>query len=301
MKEKSFTLVELLITLVIFAILVSFAFGAYAKMVENARENTCIQNQLLIKTLLDNFITEKNAAPAGLAAIPDEYFIKALAKVEKENPGFIEKLRFYAKIINPLSGSIAYAAFTEDDYLAKAMGIKSEFLICPMDKNFKKPTDPNIPYTGYYSYAMNLGLSSYGTMGSCSNNDARCKWQYALDNNELITLDCVAPYFNATSQVALRHTHLLGTANGIGMLASGKAKKFKQGGFEMAAIQSQQTTQYVMADSSKSGPQSQTSKTTWLEELIEQAASIFNGIMSGIEKGIEMVFGKSNKSMHIFA
>jgi prepilin-type N-terminal cleavage/methylation domain-containing protein len=225
MKEKSFTLIELLITVLIFSILVSISVVAYAKTVERARERTCIENQLLIKTLLDNYIIENNIAPAALAAVPEEYFIKALAKLEQQDPSFMDKRRLYARIIHPLAPSIAYAAYTENDYLAKASGIKVEFLICPMDKNFKKPDNTAIPYTGVYSYAMNNELNNAITSSTWGENMTQ-RWQYALDNNKLISVDSQFPYFNDGSpDFQARHTHIFGTDIALGITGQGDTQK----------------------------------------------------------------------------
>lgn len=47
-KIKSFTLIELLITVIIFAVLASFAFGQYVKMVERSKGAKAKRNLILI-------------------------------------------------------------------------------------------------------------------------------------------------------------------------------------------------------------------------------------------------------------
>lgn len=144
MKGKSFTLIELLISFVIFSIMASISVFTYNKVVESNKERICIQNQLLINTLLELYTREENAVPASLGSVPEAYFEKALAKVKEKDPFFMHKRFVYKKLESLINKKSCYAAALSD-----LVGRK-DFLICPSDQT---PVGS--------SYAINSALVNY--------------------------------------------------------------------------------------------------------------------------------------------
>lgn len=64
--EAGFTLIELMIVIAIILILVGMAAGRYDKSVQRAREATLKQDLQAMRTSIDNYTLDKQAAPQSL-------------------------------------------------------------------------------------------------------------------------------------------------------------------------------------------------------------------------------------------
>jgi hypothetical protein len=162
---------------------------------------------------------ENNAAPSTLAAIPEEYFIKALAKLEKIDPLFSAKRKLFAFIMHPFAVNNAYA---QTPTLLEYTGVKRAFLICPMDKR----DNPD------YSYAYNDSLNTL-RVGATTYTSTIATWEALLNSNLCTTIDSISDtftdYFSYITNSVARHTHMFGYAEALGVGGDGRLARFKNG------------------------------------------------------------------------
>ena len=198
MRLKAFTLVEILITVLVVAVLSSVGIFIWDGTVDDARQRVCAQNQYLIEESLKMYIYEKDAVPVSLSSIVPEYSDIVIARLSKENIFFKPARNMRLALIAIDDGSQAWAAFS--DY---TMGNKS-ILRCPAKKG------------GGISYAYNVALDS-------GNPKASYK---GLKNNGLpIVCDSNNPTFSMAGKnidgAAFRHTRMFAEPVAIAYTADG--------------------------------------------------------------------------------
>lgn len=213
MRSKSFTLIELLIGLVILAILASISFLTYSKAIDSNKQKICMQNELLINTLLELYTREENPDTIILSSIPDVYFEKALAKVKKLDPFFIHKRFVYKKIESLSHKKSCYAA-----ELTELIGRK-DFLICPSDRNTANNNGS--------SYAIYSALSNWDT-AIPSANSAYEAYIYCRNNDIPLIVDSenqTFAYSGSLSNTDPRHGGFIQEEYSIA--TTGKGEVFK--------------------------------------------------------------------------
>jgi prepilin-type N-terminal cleavage/methylation domain-containing protein len=128
MKLKAFTLVEILITVLVLAILSSTGIALWSGAVDNARQRICAQNQYILDESLKMYIYDKDAVPVSLSSLVPGYSAIAIAKISKEKLLFKPIRNICLALINIDDGRQAWASFS--DY---TMGNRS-ILRCPAKK-----------------------------------------------------------------------------------------------------------------------------------------------------------------------
>jgi prepilin-type N-terminal cleavage/methylation domain-containing protein len=139
---RSFTLIEIMITLVITGVLATIAIPAYQNFIEDGRALMCADNLEALKPALEVFIVEHGVVPGSSAQLPSASVQKALARA-RATAGWHAKL--VALIDEQTARGYAFAGLIED--LAKG---NLSMLICP--------SDPNRNKAGVVSYGINNRL-----------------------------------------------------------------------------------------------------------------------------------------------
>lgn len=143
--RKSFTLIELSITVVIIGILCTFALVGYVNAIQNAKARACQSNLAIILGAVEAYIYEYDQAPTNLATLKDKHFQIAWEQFLKRKDAWKDKLAYF--IVNLNRKGLAYAAnpafeiknYTSDLYV----------LDCPAD-----------PTPGDVSYSLSGGIAS---------------------------------------------------------------------------------------------------------------------------------------------
>ena len=79
MKNKAFTLIEIMVVCVVIVILATISIPTYQTIVEKAHATTCESNLNLLKSALDVYIMDHDTMPASLSQLPPKYIDNAYA------------------------------------------------------------------------------------------------------------------------------------------------------------------------------------------------------------------------------
>ena len=204
-KERNsltgFTLIGVLITVVILAILVTIGSPLYLKAVENARAKVCATNLRVLKAAVESYGVEEGVLPASLSMLRPKDMKKAWAKVfQKENPWLI-KLAYF--LVDFDKRGLAYATTTS---LSRFAALDAKTLTCPDDKNGLPSYGINSRLAGkkwhdYLSLAKNTWVIGDCDSDCCGESDLRARhfhytlkgkkhfYQVVRKNNKLIRKD----------------------------------------------------------------------------------------------------------------
>jgi prepilin-type N-terminal cleavage/methylation domain-containing protein len=200
MRLKAFTLVEILVTVLIIAILSSFGVVLWDNSVDSARQRICAQNQYILLESLKMYIYDKDTVPVSLSSIVPEYSEFAIAKISRENPMFKPTRSISLALININDGRQAWALSRLSDYIKGNSGI----LRCPAKEG------------DGLSYAYNAVLTT---------GDALTKFRELESQNLPIICDSNNATFQAPngniSGAAFRHGRRLIAAREIALSAGG--------------------------------------------------------------------------------
>jgi general secretion pathway protein G len=75
-KPNGFTLIELMIVIMIILILISMAAGRYDRTVQHARETALKTDLQTMRTAIDNYTMDKQAAPQSLDDLVNEKYLR---------------------------------------------------------------------------------------------------------------------------------------------------------------------------------------------------------------------------------
>ncbi len=149
-KEKSFTLIELIVVVVILGILATLVIPAYLNYVEESKAKVCDTNLKTLHAALEIFVLDHGAVPATLSQIPQDTLNRGYAKVMQNNKSkWKTELAYF--VVGLADRNYAYAAGVQISLLRIAKGNKN-ILICPADD--RKDIAPE----NKISYAMNAGI-----------------------------------------------------------------------------------------------------------------------------------------------
>lgn len=174
MKERGFTLLEIVVALASLLVLISMATLGYSRVIDNARRKICETNLKVITTAIEYYGTEYDALPATLGHLRRDQFERAFALVTGENPWSNILYSTVAKL--DVSGE-SHAAFLTYDNLK---GMTTE-------EHFKDPDDSN----GGVSYGINASL-----VGE--------KWS-EIGKDIIIVADSDNYTFNSLNDIIKRH------------------------------------------------------------------------------------------------
>ncbi|MFA5362458.1 MAG: prepilin-type N-terminal cleavage/methylation domain-containing protein [Candidatus Omnitrophota bacterium] len=190
MKSSSYTLVEIIISLVIIGILMTFGVPLYLNVIENSRAQICESNLKALRTALDIYVMEHDKFPASLSLLPQEYIREAYKRQMKEKGAWQIELAYF--ILQGREKGVAYAH--EGGIIPNANFLKNDIakgnlniITCPMDRE-------GTPAQGGYSYGVN------GALADMSYADYK-----ALAGSTPLIADCDSATFTGPGQFAARH------------------------------------------------------------------------------------------------
>lgn len=174
-KNKGFTLIEIVIALSVLLILVSLAIFGYNRILDKAQRKICETNLNVLTTAVEHYGLEYDALPATLGDLRRDHFERAYARVTEENPW---SNRFYGAVAKLGHSGESHAAFLTYDNL-KAM---------TTPEHFKDPADSN----GGVSYGINASLVGR-------------KWS-EIGPDMVIIADSDSYVFTGLSDLVMRHS-----------------------------------------------------------------------------------------------
>jgi type II secretory pathway pseudopilin PulG len=182
MKKKSFTLMEILITVALVGVLTVIGIPVYRNVVEQAKAKVCESNLKTLHTALEIYLVTNDNLPTVITGLPRRYIREAHKRVLSEKGAWKIELAYF--IVGWRQRGVAYAASFLIDELGKGnLGVST----CPVD------TTP--PSAGGYSYGLNFALSGV-TSRAYKNN---------ISDDVLIFADCGGSTFRTTADLASRH------------------------------------------------------------------------------------------------
>jgi prepilin-type N-terminal cleavage/methylation domain-containing protein len=204
MKKRSFTLLEILFTLIIMGILATIAFPTYQSFVEDAHARVCETNLRALKTALDIYAMDHDTMPAALGALPQEYLNKAYAQVMEHEDAWKTKLAY--AILEWNERGLAYAYGPNFLYALAKGNIK--LITCPNAQYL--PMDIGGGFIPHPSYAV-LDMINMTTLAYRN-----------LAPNTILIGDSNHAVLNAAATLTPRHLHVFSRVHySIGIQADG--------------------------------------------------------------------------------
>ncbi len=77
-EERGFTMIELLVTLAIIAMLVTLAAPRYFGSIERTKEDVLREDLYILRNAIDHYYTDKNIYPAELKDLVKEKYLRSL-------------------------------------------------------------------------------------------------------------------------------------------------------------------------------------------------------------------------------
>jgi prepilin-type N-terminal cleavage/methylation domain-containing protein len=142
---RSFTLIEIMITLVIMGVLATIAIPAYQNFIEDGKSQMCQRNLEALGPELKMYIVEHNVVPGDLGQLPRERIEKALARANA-SAGWKVKLALF--LDEKLDRGYAFAA--DIDIVKELAKGNMRILVCP--------SDPRRNQVGVVSYGINEAI-----------------------------------------------------------------------------------------------------------------------------------------------
>jgi hypothetical protein len=177
LREKGFTLIQVLIALAMVIILASVGAAAYDQAVTRAKRRVCETNLKAMGLAIEMYFAEEDVLPATLGGLPLEYLEKGYAKVMEDMDWFGRMSPFIMKHSMPKE---AYAQFLTYENLKK-YGATAGIFHCPAD------TDGGV---------------SYGINGNLVNKSGS-----QISDVDIIVADSDFRVFTSADQLSPRHKH----------------------------------------------------------------------------------------------
>ncbi len=183
---RSFTFIEIMITVVIVGVLAVIAIPSYQNFIEDGRARMCEGNLRGLKSAFDIYVAEHNVVPGDLGQIPSRDIEKALA-LARRGEGWQEKaVRF---IDERREGAYAFAQLINE--LRQG---NMKMFSCPSRE--ARHTDSSAVII---SYGINRDVARL------------TKEEYEnLQVFEPVIADCDRAVFQETGEIAVRHKHIVG-------------------------------------------------------------------------------------------
>jgi prepilin-type N-terminal cleavage/methylation domain-containing protein len=172
MKNRAFTLVEVIVITVIIGILATIAFPFYQNIMESSKQKVCDTNLLAVKKSVELYTMEHDIVPGALSQIDDKYIEKAYASVMSGKGAWKTKLA-YLLVEGPQWG-LAYAGI---------YGLPR--LRCPCNADQSKP-----------SYGINIEVAGISSIA-----------YQALPDSTVIVADAAGEVFNYGGSVGPKYDH----------------------------------------------------------------------------------------------
>lgn len=156
--KKGFTLIEIIITVIILGVIVTFAIPGYRNLVENSKAKVCELNLKVLLGAVDAYAVENDVLPASLGGLSNEHLNRAWAKVFEAENSWRIKLTYFFVDFN--QRGLAYA---QSAWLERYVG-DIKYFTCPADT-----TPPPEGYSyGINSSLINMTFSQYRSLPSAT-------------------------------------------------------------------------------------------------------------------------------------
>ncbi len=142
-RKRHFTLVELVIVVIIFGLLATFAIPGYLNVVERAKETVCENNSKVLLGAVNIYALENDQLPGTLGQLKQEHLEKSWAKYLEKEGSWKIKLAYF--IVNFTKKGRAYA---QTGWLERYVD-DIKYFTCPAD---------DTPPPEGHSYGINSGL-----------------------------------------------------------------------------------------------------------------------------------------------
>jgi prepilin-type N-terminal cleavage/methylation domain-containing protein len=142
MKNRAFTLIELIVVCVVVAILATLALPAYQNVVESSKQKVCDTNLLTIQKAVEMYTMEHDTVPGSLSELDNKYIQKAYASVMSGKGAWQRRLAYF--LVEGPQWGIAYA-----------QGFGMPHLRCPSNPD----TSPTA-----ISYGLNGGIAGISSL-----------------------------------------------------------------------------------------------------------------------------------------
>lgn len=203
MKEKAFTLIEIMVVCVVIVILATISIPTYQTIVEKAHANTCETNLNILKSALDVYIMDHDTMPASLSQLPPKYIDDAYAQLLRQKSAWRIKLAHLILDLN--KKNFAYAALI--DTLG---GGNIKIITCP--------NDSTSPEAGGVSYGINNSLVGM-----------KYRDYKNLAGDILLIGDCETAAFTNASDLSSRHKYVFARIDyAKAIVKSGEVKEEKK-------------------------------------------------------------------------
>jgi type II secretory pathway pseudopilin PulG len=183
--HKTFSLIEIVITVSVILILATFGIAGYQEILAISYEKTCTANEQILQRAAELQAGENNDIfPATLGQITPENLLKAYTQIEKKQPLSVKIARAIVRF-NHLSNAYAIP-FLSINTLSK-YGVTAEILHCPADEN-----------NNGISYAINNAVAGKKLSDP------------SIPDGTVIIADAEQTKFNLETELTSRHKHYFG-------------------------------------------------------------------------------------------
>lgn len=187
MNKKSFTLIEILVTLIVLSILASVSVAFYQKTVDANNERICAENLKVLQAAIDIYTVENDALPAALSQLTPRLIYLAYSRVigeRKENPLSIafRKMLSTEPAIASQGQPTANLAEEGEKFKRKYLSGNIKVFRDPADKNYQGDPGPGCTGTcGSYTFNFAANQTTDST-GKKLNKNSNFALVYDLEN-----------------------------------------------------------------------------------------------------------------------
>ena len=195
-QRKSFTLIEIMLTIVVISVLASVSIVSYRGVYEKAQEITCEANLEILNTAVELYGIDRDQLPAYLSEVWPKYREEAIAlfieRHERDKTPYMLALNSVRWVMDNVQMSKAYAQTVSPKYY----GNDASVLDCPKDSTPRSE--------GGYSYGLNDRVANMTYI------------QYKQLEDFILLADCDVSTFHDTGDLAsTRHGVFTKKALGI--------------------------------------------------------------------------------------
>ena len=202
-QRKSFTLIEIMLTIVVISVLASVSIVSYRGVYEKAQEITCEANLEILNTAVELYGIDRDQLPAYLSEVWPKYREEAIAlfieRHERDKTPYMLALNSVRWVMDNVQMSKAYAQTVSPKYY----GNDASVLDCPKDSTPRSMGGSN------YSYGLNSRVAGMSYI------------QYKQLEDFILLADCDASTFTTISDIASTR-HGVFTKKGLGATKGGK-------------------------------------------------------------------------------
>ncbi|MFA5373925.1 MAG: prepilin-type N-terminal cleavage/methylation domain-containing protein [Candidatus Omnitrophota bacterium] len=157
MDKRSFTLLEIMISMVVMGILVTLGFPIYQGFIENSKSKVCETNLKALKSAMDIYAMEYDTMPGSLSELPPKYIGKAYARLMLQKSAWKIKLAYF--MVEQEKKGFVYA----DTFINRLTKGNINLVTCPKDKT--PPAEGGVSY-GFNSQLSNMSSKDYRKLSS---------------------------------------------------------------------------------------------------------------------------------------